>query len=235
MKSIQLLIFILSISIFPCNSSEFVDGNRVLTYKNDYKTRSGNGIVILSVSRQTDGKIKPHSAVCLGYRSLDRKISGCFAGSLLGEKTIRENPTLDTYFIWDEEIGDFDEEIFFKSIPGLNIEELPAGKYEIYSWFFIAGACNAVGCHRYFPKIDFSIPFEVKEGKTVYIGHANANVITNGGLFANSPQGIKITFSDKSKRDKELAKMLEAKVLTNLSTKPIGQEYFTNNLVHRFQ
>lgn len=68
----------------------------------------------------------------------------------------------------------------------VKIASIPSGRYEIINYSSFKG--SGMGGMEHFAKEDFSIPFEVKAGKTVYLGNYQAQIPLSEG-----PLGLKIS------------------------------------------
>lgn len=83
------------------------------------------------------------------------------------------------------------------------VQELPAGRYEVYSWDMTVQ--TGVGINSYSPKKPPPVrAFEVQAGKAVYIGNFHGNIRYGTVLIAPMPVGGHASIGNQAERDLRL-------------------------------
>lgn len=85
----------------------------------------------------------------------------------------------------------------------VSVRRFPQGEYEIYN-FDIFSNLGLIQTH-YKAKNDFSIPFSVETGKTIYLGEYIAFTVAKG-LFGTSTGGAVFIITDEQQRDLDFIK-----------------------------
>lgn len=112
-------------------------------------------------------------------------------------------------------------------------QSLPPGEYEIFN-FSISSNGNQ-GQIIFKPKSDFSIPFTVKSGETIYLGNYQANRLTGKNFFGlNVSAGAVFVVTDRLKVESSIAKAngspsLGAVENATPDPKKIGSPFFVSS------
>jgi hypothetical protein len=89
---------------------------------------------------------------------------------------------------------------------------LAPGNYEIYD-FDVSYAVGINGRSTFSSKAEFSIPFTIEPGRTIYLGEFRAMDLNGRNIFGLPvPAGVKFQIFDKSARDLTLAKARESAI-----------------------
>ncbi|WGO99128.1 hypothetical protein QFX18_03515 [Saccharophagus degradans] len=144
--------------------------NRAVDTNYSLSSKGGTGLLIASVKYRG-----PVSGYKVYYKSVDENTNGSLEAGA-GVMLIPILPKSD-----------------FSTVNGkLEVQELPAGEYEINSWRVVGGYVNVV------PATPFSIKFKIEPGKATYIGSFIFDVKYTMGL---SVIGVKLTHKDSYLED----------------------------------
>jgi len=88
---------------------------------------------------------------------------------------------------------------------------LAPGNYEIYDFDVLYSVGN--GWSTFSSKVEFSVPFTIEPGRTIYLGEFRAMDLNGRNIFGLPvPAGVKFQIFDKSARDLALAKARESAI-----------------------
>jgi len=189
----------------------------IWTHESEYQIPKGKGLVLASIYKKVNNKRSSDWNIYLNYRKRDNSklYAGRFKEHLAGDASIKDNSNLEEFYY--EDSMDWDEDIKYIVVPGLNLSELDTGKYEIYSWTILVNCGGPAGCFEIKPKKEFSILFNVEEGSTNYIGEIEINIEDGGFWITKHIKNVEFKINDRNQRDIELAKLFEAKIVNNIS------------------
>jgi len=202
-KTLYLVIVALILPFLISCASTF---NKI-AYKN-YKPGEapGKGIIVATVSEQTNGKVEQKWFPFILCRKIDNKNSNeqnefNFHGSLASDKELTSQDVYEEYEqVANGEEGTGPDDIV--RISGLNVFEVPAGEYEIFGWLITIG-CNQFGCTSISSQDKMSIKFTVNENEVFYLGEIRLKMIREDQLLGKI-LNVKMDIMDSESRDKKL-------------------------------
>lgn len=144
--------------------------NRAIDTNYSLSSKDGTGLLIASVKYRG-----PVSGYKVYYKSVDENTNGSLEAGA-GVMLIPIPPKSD-----------------FSTVNGkLEVQELPAGEYEINGWRVVSGYANVV------PTTPFSIKFKIEPGKATYIGSFVFDVTNAMGLTVT---GVTLAHKDSYQED----------------------------------